>query len=92
MRSLTQLDLQYAHRFYGFFYGFKGETCHGLFRLPPGGDKGDDDRRGMIKNTCDLLKDKLNIVKSTFTSSVHHASEEYIPHLEVARCPLCGLH
>ena len=46
---------------------------------------------GMIKIVYDLLKDKLNIVKLTFTSGVNMASECYEPHLEVARCPLCGI-
>ena len=46
---------------------------------------------GMIKIVYDLLKDKLNIVKLTFTSGVNKASEEYTPHLEVERCPLCGI-
>ena len=39
----------------------------------------------------ELLKDKLNIVKLTFSSGVNLASEEYEPHLEVDRCPLCGI-
>ena len=34
---------------------------------------------GMIKIVYDLLKDKLNIVKLTFTSGVNAASEEYVP-------------
>ena len=46
---------------------------------------------GMIKIVYDLLKDKLNIVKLTFTSGVNQASEEYTPYLEVERCPLCGI-
>ena len=32
---------------------------------------------GMIKIVYELLKDKLNIVKLTFTSGVNAASEEY---------------
>lgn len=46
---------------------------------------------GMIKIVYDLLKDKLNIVKITFTSGVNAASEEYNPTKEIARCPLCGI-
>lgn len=46
---------------------------------------------GMIKIVYDLLKDKLNIVKLTFSSGVNMASEEYKPHLDVDACPLCGI-
>lgn len=46
---------------------------------------------GMIKIVYDLLKDKLNIVKITFTSGVNAASEEFAPHLATERCPLCGI-
>jgi len=46
---------------------------------------------GMIKIVYDLLKDKLNIVKITFTSGVNGATEEYGPKKEKARCPLCGI-
>ena len=46
---------------------------------------------GMIKIVYDLLKDKLNIVKLTFTSGVNAASAEFPSHLEVDRCPLCGI-
>lgn len=46
---------------------------------------------GMIKIVYDLLKDKLNIVKLTFTSGVNAASEEYAPKEEKARCPKCGI-
>lgn len=46
---------------------------------------------GMIKIVYELLKDKLNIVKLTFSSGVNKASEEYTPHLEMDRCPLCGV-
>ena len=46
---------------------------------------------GMIKIVYDLLKDKLNIVKLTFSSGVNKASEEYASHLEIDRCPLCGV-
>ncbi len=46
---------------------------------------------GMIKIIYDLLKDKLNIVKLTFSSGVNQASEEYESHLDLDRCPLCGI-
>jgi 6-pyruvoyltetrahydropterin/6-carboxytetrahydropterin synthase len=46
---------------------------------------------GMIKIVYDLLKDKLNIVKITFTSGVNGATEAYEPKKEKARCPLCGI-
>ena len=46
---------------------------------------------GMIKMVYELLKDKLNIAKITFTSGVTVASEEYAVKDTVARCPLCGI-
>ena len=46
---------------------------------------------GMIKMVYDLLKDKLNIVKLTFTSGVNAASEEYPVFSTLERCPLCGI-
>ena len=46
---------------------------------------------GMIKIVYDLLKDKLNIVKLTFVSGDNTASAKFPSHLEVARCPLCGI-
>jgi 6-pyruvoyltetrahydropterin/6-carboxytetrahydropterin synthase len=46
---------------------------------------------GMIKMVYDLLKDKLNIAKITFTSGVNAASETYEPKLDIDRCPLCGI-
>lgn len=46
---------------------------------------------GMIKIVYDLLKDKLNITKLTFTSGVNAASETYKPKGTVDRCPLCGV-
>jgi len=47
---------------------------------------------GMIKIVYDLLKDKLNIVKITFTSGVNGATEEYQPKKDfIDRCPLCGI-
>lgn len=46
---------------------------------------------GMIKIAYDLLKDKLNIVKITFTSGVNGAYEEYSFGNKKTRCPLCGV-
>ena len=46
---------------------------------------------GMIKIVYDLLKDKLNIVKLTFTSGVNAATQEYPSHTSIDRCPLCGI-
>lgn len=46
---------------------------------------------GMIKIVYDLLKDKLNIVKITFTSGVNGATQEYPSHISIDRCPLCGI-
>lgn len=46
---------------------------------------------GMIKIVYDLLKDKLNIAKIIFTSGANGASEEYAPHHNIDRCPLCGI-
>jgi 6-pyruvoyltetrahydropterin/6-carboxytetrahydropterin synthase len=48
---------------------------------------------GMIKIVYDLLKDKLNIVKITFTSGVNGAVQEYgqAHQKEKDRCPLCGI-
>ncbi len=46
---------------------------------------------GMIKIVYDLLKDKLNIAKITFTSGDNAASEEYTDRKEIERCPLCGI-
>jgi 6-pyruvoyltetrahydropterin/6-carboxytetrahydropterin synthase len=47
---------------------------------------------GMIRIVYDLLKDKLNIVKITFTSGVNGAVQEYgTAHQEKDRCPLCGI-
>ena len=47
--------------------------------------------KGFFKIVYDLLKDKLNIVKLTFTSGVNKASETYEPRREIDRCPLCGI-
>lgn len=46
---------------------------------------------GMIKIVYDLLKDKLNIAKITFTSGVNGASQEYQVKNSMERCPLCGI-
>ena len=46
---------------------------------------------GMIKIVYDLLKDKLNIVKLTFTSGVNAASAEFESRKSIDRCPLCGI-
>lgn len=46
---------------------------------------------GMIKIVYDLLKDKLNIAKISFTSGVNAASEEYSTKNNIERCPLCGI-
>ena len=46
---------------------------------------------GMIKIVYELLKDKLNIRKLTFTSGVNAASEEYDVEKTHDRCPLCGI-
>ena len=46
---------------------------------------------GMIKIVYELLKDKLNIAKITFTSGDNAATQEYEPHLKIDRCPLCGI-
>lgn len=46
---------------------------------------------GMIKIVHELLKDKLNIVKITFTSGDNAASEEYEVSESMDRCPMCGV-
>lgn len=46
---------------------------------------------GMIKLTYELLKDKLNISKITFTSGDNSASEEFKGHHKMDRCPNCGV-
>lgn len=46
---------------------------------------------GMIKMVYELLKDKLNIAKITFTSGVNAASQEYKPTGSIDRCPQCGI-
>lgn len=46
---------------------------------------------GMIKIVYDLLKDKLNIAKISFSSGVNSASQEYEVSGSIERCPLCGI-
>ena len=46
---------------------------------------------GMIKIVYDLLKDKLNIAKISFTSGVNVASAEFKTENVIERCPLCGI-
>lgn len=46
---------------------------------------------GMIKIVYELLKDKLNIAKLTFTSGVNAASAEFDTHNKIDRCPWCGI-
>ena len=46
---------------------------------------------GMIKIVHELLKDKLNIAKITFTSGANEASQEYEVQTCRERCPLCGI-
>lgn len=46
---------------------------------------------GMIKIVYDLLKDKLNISKLTFTSGANGASQEFDVCGTIDRCPLCGI-
>lgn len=45
----------------------------------------------MIKIVYDLLIDKLNIAKLTFTSGVNAESSEFETHNKINRCPLCGI-
>ena len=46
---------------------------------------------GMIKIVYDLLKDKLNIAKITFTSGVNAGSADFTPDKKIDRCPWCGI-
>ena len=46
---------------------------------------------GMIKITYDLLKDKLNISKITFSSGDNKACESYLVYGSIERCPYCGI-
>ncbi len=45
----------------------------------------------MIRIVYELLKDKLNIARLTFTSGVNGATQEYEPSASKERCPLCGI-
>ncbi len=45
----------------------------------------------MIKIVYELLKDKLNIAKITFSSGVNKASAKFDTHNKIERCPLCGI-
>lgn len=46
---------------------------------------------GMLKIIYELLKDRLNIVKLTFTSGDNAASCEYNAGDTTDRCPMCGV-
>lgn len=46
---------------------------------------------GMIKIIYDLLKDKLNIAKITFTSGLNAATCDFTPTGTMDRCPVCGV-
>lgn len=46
---------------------------------------------GMIKITYELLKDKLNISKITFSSGDNKASKEFSICKTIDRCPYCGV-
>ncbi len=46
---------------------------------------------GMIKIVYDLLKNKLNIAKITFTSGDNAASANFSTHNDIKRCPCCGI-
>lgn len=46
---------------------------------------------GMIKIVYELLKDKLNIAKITFTSGVNAASCDFETKNNIERCPKCGI-
>ncbi len=98
MRSITTFELQYAHR----FYGFQGEAqyLHGPFKTELATaypearlvvTKETMTVEGMIKIVYDLLKDKLNIAKITFTSGVNAGSAEFSTKHNIERCPLCGV-
>ncbi|MDO5732468.1 MAG: 6-carboxytetrahydropterin synthase [Eubacteriales bacterium] len=45
---------------------------------------------GLMQIAYDLLKDKLNIVKMTFTSGVNGASAEFPSKNDAELCPCCG--
>lgn len=46
---------------------------------------------GMIKIVYELLKDKLNIAKISFSSGVNKASATFKTENRIDRCPLCGI-
>ena len=46
---------------------------------------------GMIKMVYELLKDKLNIAKITFTSGLNVATETFTVDGTMDRCPVCGV-
>jgi 6-pyruvoyltetrahydropterin/6-carboxytetrahydropterin synthase len=46
---------------------------------------------GMIKISYELLKDKLNIARITFTSGDNAGYAEFVPGTAVCRCPRCGI-
>ena len=46
---------------------------------------------GMIRIVHELLRDKLRIVKITFSSGVNAASAEFEPTAVIDRCPCCGI-
>ena len=45
----------------------------------------------MSQEEYDLLKEKLNIAKITFTSGVNAGSAEFDTKNDIERCPLCGI-
>ena len=51
----------------------------------------DDPLLPAIFDIYELLKDKLNISKITFTSGGNIATEEYKIDKTIERCPLCGI-
>ena len=46
---------------------------------------------GFIKMVYELLKDKLNIVRITFTSGANAATATFPSHMSLDRCPDCGI-
>ena len=46
---------------------------------------------GSIEIVYDLLKEKMTIVKITFTSGVNVATAEFQPRMSMDRCPWCGI-
>ncbi len=71
---------------------FSGKSCIYDLAGNPTTYKGDTlTWEGMIKIVYELLKDKLNIAKLTFTSGVNAASAEFETRNHIERCPLCGI-